>query len=159
MMMDGSFASRLGSIERHVGSKAELARRAGLSASGLQQYFTGGEPTLSKLIALAKAGNVSVEWLATGSGRGPEPENVREWREGHEVLGYCNHMVKEVGAAAGWKLGANEEHHLLMALHSFVEGELQKDKPCPDLGAAVALLRAEFGRLRGTPAPGTAESA
>jgi phage repressor protein C with HTH and peptisase S24 domain len=37
-----------------------------VSPSGINRLLDGGFPTLPILLALAKAGNVSVEWLSTG---------------------------------------------------------------------------------------------
>ncbi len=48
-----------------------FALAAHLSQTGLQRIFNGGEPTLSTLVALAQAADVSVEWLATGRGAWP----------------------------------------------------------------------------------------
>lgn len=45
-----------------------FATASGVSQTGLQRLINGGEPTLSTLVALAKAADVSVEWLATGEG-------------------------------------------------------------------------------------------
>lgn len=45
-----------------------FAKTCGISQSGLIRLVSGGLPTLSVLIAIAKANNVSIEWLATGDG-------------------------------------------------------------------------------------------
>lgn len=51
-------------------SQAAFARRSGVGESLLRQYFAGTEPSASRLVRLADAANVSIEWLATG--RGPK---------------------------------------------------------------------------------------
>lgn len=60
------FSERLKSIVP-VGSGREFAKRAGIGYSTVHNYLQGvSSPTLENLVSLAKAGNVSVEWLATG---------------------------------------------------------------------------------------------
>lgn len=62
----GKFHERLQSLLPRFKSVRAFATASGVSQTGLQRLINGGEPTLSTLIALAKAANVSVEWLATG---------------------------------------------------------------------------------------------
>jgi transcriptional regulator with XRE-family HTH domain len=51
------------------GSARSFAQKAGLSPSALRSYLSGAsDPTRKVLIAIASAGNVNVEWLATGVG-------------------------------------------------------------------------------------------
>jgi len=67
---DGSrstFPERLAQV---IGSSSVrgFARRAEVSDTFLRQCLSGRtEPTRTKLIAIARAGEVSVEWLATGT--------------------------------------------------------------------------------------------
>jgi transcriptional regulator with XRE-family HTH domain len=65
---DTAFLARLEECAQQCGSRASLARRAGLTPGSIQNYFEGGEPTRRTLVDLARAANVSVEWLATGEG-------------------------------------------------------------------------------------------
>lgn len=49
------------------GSGRDFAKRAGIGYSTVHNYLQGiSSPTLENLVLLARAGNVSVEWLATG---------------------------------------------------------------------------------------------
>jgi len=50
------------------GSVRRFARRAGIGATTLQNIVDGARPTVDKLVAIARAGGVSVDWLATGEG-------------------------------------------------------------------------------------------
>lgn len=60
------FSERLKSIVPS-GSGREFAKRAGIGYSTFHNYLQAiSSPTLENLVLLAKAGNVSVEWLATG---------------------------------------------------------------------------------------------
>jgi len=50
-------------------SVRNFAQRAGISEGGLRRYLSGNsEPGLSALKGIAKAGDVNIEWLATGEG-------------------------------------------------------------------------------------------
>lgn len=60
------FHSRLRKILDKFRSVNAFATAAGISPSGLNRLLDGGYPTLPILVALAKAGDVSVEWLSTG---------------------------------------------------------------------------------------------
>lgn len=60
------FHSRLRALLKKFKSNNAFAVAAGISPSGLNRLLEGGYPTLPILIALAKAGGVSVEWLSTG---------------------------------------------------------------------------------------------
>lgn len=54
-----------------AGGPGELARKSKLSRRVIDKYRSGNsDPSRERLIALADAGGVSVEWLATG--KGPE---------------------------------------------------------------------------------------
>lgn len=49
------------------GSGRDFAKRAGIGYSTVHNYLQAiSSPTLENLVLLARAGNVSVEWLATG---------------------------------------------------------------------------------------------
>ncbi|EPC3578156.1 LexA family transcriptional regulator [Citrobacter braakii] len=68
------FHARLRTIIDKFKSNNAFATASGISPSGLNRLLDGGYPTLPILIALAKAGEVSVEWLSTGG----EPLNTIE---------------------------------------------------------------------------------
>lgn len=63
-----TFVDRLKIAIALVGNASTLAKKAGISQSGLQRYLNGGEPTRKVLIALAEAASVSLLWLMTGEG-------------------------------------------------------------------------------------------
>jgi hypothetical protein len=65
---DPAFLERLEECASRCGSRASLARRAGLTPGSIQNYFDGGEPSRRTLVDLAKAANVTVQWLAAGEG-------------------------------------------------------------------------------------------
>lgn len=62
------FHARLNLLLPGFKSVRAFATASGVSQTGLQRLINGGEPTLSTLVALARAARVSVAWLATGEG-------------------------------------------------------------------------------------------
>lgn len=65
--IEGEFRTRLSQILQKFGSVASLARALGVSDNAIYKWMAGGgEPSVANLVALARAGGVSVEWLATG---------------------------------------------------------------------------------------------
>jgi hypothetical protein len=71
---DRGFIKRLEEIASGFPSRAALAKKADLPPSSLQSYIEGTEPTRPALVALARAANVSLEWLADNRGyKEPHP--------------------------------------------------------------------------------------
>ena len=69
MTEENEFAERMKVIIRKVGSADKLSKLSGISATIIGKYSSGlSDPTRKKLIALAKAADVSLEWLAAGIG-------------------------------------------------------------------------------------------
>lgn len=62
------FTLRLKQLVALEGSVSALAKKAGISHSGLLRYLAGGDPSRKVLIALSQAANVDLTWLATGRG-------------------------------------------------------------------------------------------
>jgi lambda repressor-like predicted transcriptional regulator len=60
------FKKRLQFCVEKVGTLYALAKKAGLPTNTLRRYFDDSEPSRTKLIAIAHAAEVSVQWLATG---------------------------------------------------------------------------------------------
>lgn len=63
-----SFADRLRILIDRAGSVLALAQAAGVSDSSVHLWLRGSEPSREKLVKLATAANVSIEWLAAGRG-------------------------------------------------------------------------------------------
>jgi phage repressor protein C with HTH and peptisase S24 domain len=60
-----------------VGNASALSRVTGISRRSIGEYLAGdAEPSTSRLVAIADAAGVSVEWLATGRGAGPEADGA-----------------------------------------------------------------------------------
>ncbi|MGO9060440.1 MAG: helix-turn-helix domain-containing protein [Candidatus Binataceae bacterium] len=64
-----SFAGRFALLVKEFGSRYRLAKASGVSESTLQQYGQQEVPPRGDILfKLARAANVSVQWLATGEG-------------------------------------------------------------------------------------------
>ncbi len=83
--------SRLKEAVRAAGGNQVVAERSGVSLSTLNRYLSGGEMKVANAVALARAVDVSLEWLLAGSGdmrpgvqrtgraqRNPPPESLEQ---------------------------------------------------------------------------------
>lgn len=71
---DTLFLERMNVLIERCGGPGELARKAGLSRRVIDKYRRGeSDPSRSRLVAMAMAANVSVEWLATGQESAVDP--------------------------------------------------------------------------------------
>ena len=69
MSGDATLSARIRRCAQIVGSGNALARKTGIPRSTLETYISGNvEPIARRLVTLARAAGVSVEWLATGEG-------------------------------------------------------------------------------------------
>ncbi|HCA27793.1 MAG TPA: hypothetical protein DEP05_09205 [Betaproteobacteria bacterium] len=84
------------------GSVSAFARKAGIYESLLRQYVAGSMPGADKLVAIARAAHVNLEWLATGEGPMDAPPRptlkVRESAADYHGV--------ETGAPAGYVVAA-----------------------------------------------------
>src|SRR5260370_11489880 len=66
-VVDAAFRARLTQVIQSFGSVVALATAVGVSDNAIYKWLSGrGQPSVANLVALARAGRVSVEWLATG---------------------------------------------------------------------------------------------
>lgn len=64
-----TFSERMNVLVDRIGSPEELAKRSQLSRRVIDKYRSGeSEPNRPRLVAMARSGGVSVEWLASGEG-------------------------------------------------------------------------------------------
>lgn len=64
---DDGFVGRMRIAAQYAGNATRLAEATGISRRAIAEYLAGkSDPNRSRLIAIAKAAGVSVEWLATG---------------------------------------------------------------------------------------------
>ncbi len=76
-----SLADRIRICAHLVGSGDELARKAGLARRTLENYLNGREPQASRLLAIAKAAGVSLDWLVGGDGEMSPPQPAQSSSE------------------------------------------------------------------------------
>ena len=64
---DPAFVERIKLACAMAGGRKELAARSGLSVSVIDKYVNGkSDPSRQRLVAIAEAAGVSLQWLATG---------------------------------------------------------------------------------------------
>lgn len=103
--LESSFIERMKLCAERVGSVSALARAAGISQSGIRRYFSGGEPSRPQLIAIAKAADVTVAWLATGKEPSPIEDSGEDrsttYMERSNANADEDPSVNEVGCGTG----------------------------------------------------------
>ena len=102
-----TLAERIRKCAALVGSGDELARRTGIPRRTLESYMTGdSEPKASRIVAIAQAADVSVDWLVTGKPPVHTAERIGQFVEATDRKS----SVPVVGLAEcglkGWYLGA-----------------------------------------------------
>lgn len=119
------FPARLGKLIGDSSVRA-FARKAGVSDTFLRQCLAGRtEPTRTKLLALARAGETTVEWLATGDGNrhaaaeaaGPDPGLDRA------LLESVITAVEQVLGETGCSLSADRKALLVTVLYEMHTGD------------------------------------
>lgn len=73
-MSQGEWRSRLKRLAKQVGGQAHLATLAGISQRALQTYLNEGRDIpWERMVAIADAAHVSLDWLARGTDQPPAP--------------------------------------------------------------------------------------
>jgi hypothetical protein len=65
---ESDFPRRLQELIEEFGSRYALSKASGIAISTLQAYEAGSKPGLDALVAMARTGNLSLDWLLTGRG-------------------------------------------------------------------------------------------
>jgi phage repressor protein C with HTH and peptisase S24 domain len=66
-IVEAEFRARLTQVIQSFGSVVTLAKAVGVSDNAIYKWLSGrGQPSVTNLVALARAARVSIEWLATG---------------------------------------------------------------------------------------------
>lgn len=100
--MVDTFAERLRITARRVGGQTGLAAKSGVPKSTLAKYISGeSEPNVERLVALAEAAGVGVNWLATGEDEGG---SVREAPRQYGVPDSC-HLVPRLAVEVSTGMG------------------------------------------------------
>jgi phage repressor protein C with HTH and peptisase S24 domain len=66
-LVDSELRARLTQVIESFGSVVMVAKAVGVSDNAIYKWLAGrGQPSVTNLVALARAARVSIEWLATG---------------------------------------------------------------------------------------------
>jgi phage repressor protein C with HTH and peptisase S24 domain len=66
-LVDAGLRARLTQVIESFGSVVMVAKAVGVSDNAIYKWLAGrGQPSVTNLVALARAARVSIEWLATG---------------------------------------------------------------------------------------------
>lgn len=89
-----AFADRLLAL---IGERSRngFARDVGIGETSLRQYLAGGTPGLDKVVQIAAATGVSIEWLATGEG--PREKVAESMRDSSRVPSHEEGTQRERG--------------------------------------------------------------
>lgn len=116
--------TRINEVSAIIGGKKEVAKVAGLSESQLHRIVAGdSQPKLEPIVAIARAANISLEWLATGEGP-MRPDEVREGRANYSVemgeFALIPGYNVEVAAGVGTFPGGEESTRKLAFRHKWL---------------------------------------
>ncbi len=96
------FRLRLDQVLRQFASVADLARAVGVSDNAIYKWMSGrGQPSVTNLVALARAARVSVEWLATGRELSGTKHGHRPTGQPGDYVFVPRYDVKEPAARGG----------------------------------------------------------
>jgi phage repressor protein C with HTH and peptisase S24 domain len=119
IVVDAAFRSRLTQVIHSFGSVVALATAIGVSDNAIYKWLRGlGHPSVANLVALARAGRVSVEWLATGAEAAQSaqaitravehgdfvfmPRNRIRFSSGRDGILRSDQVVDSIAFRAGW---------------------------------------------------------
>ncbi len=120
------FCHRLTRILGQFGSVAALARAVGVSDNAIYKWLSGrGEPNLANLISLARAGHVSVEWLATG--RQVESSSKSQLQGNAAEYAFVPRYIVEGPAAQGFPITSEQVVDYLALKIEWVHSRLRAD--------------------------------
>lgn len=130
---DATFADRL-AIAIGDESAHAFARRSEIGDSTLRRYLAGSVPGVDKLLVLADAAGVTLDWLAAG--RGPMRGGMQQSQEMVPVEGFVPIPQLDVRASAGsGHLAVSEDAYATTDVVAFREAWLRR------LGVSVNFAR------------------
>jgi len=69
---------RIKELRKEGETQIEFAERMGTTQASISRYLNGRQPDRETLIKIASRSNVSLDWLLTGKGPAPAPQNSQE---------------------------------------------------------------------------------
>lgn len=125
-----SLGDRIRTCAGMAGSGEELSRRTGIPLSTMHSYVNGkSEPQASRLVSIAHAVQVDIEWLVTGAARALDTKETAVDEEYAFIPLYDAHISQGHGA---WTEGAR-----VLTRLAFTRYSLRKKGLSPDTLAAV----------------------
>lgn len=123
-------------LKKLIGSDSvrSFAHRCGLSDSVLRKYLAGkSEPGMSALISMARAGKVTIQWLATGEGPMKAEEKEKGGGESEkradfdlERLQLAIETIEEALQETGRAMKPNKKAEMVVATYEFFGDEEQE---------------------------------
>lgn len=107
---------RIAQVADKIGGKRKLAQKSGVKEPQIYRYISGVNlPTVNVLFSLAKAGDVSLDWLISG-----EEKNLAgsERTEDFGLLHYVIKRTHDIIRESGMKLSSSQIAILLMIIYS-----------------------------------------
>lgn len=135
-------------LAAEVGNLAELARKSGLSRRVIDKYRNGeSDPSRARLVALARAAGVRVEWLATGEEpmRPNEPRARSTTGIDSDLLARIHKGVAEVYRAENARISPDRLAEEVARIYDeLVSVYLSPDKRLVGLDLALHQLRRDL---------------
>ena len=118
--MKSEISKRIDEVIKKAGGQTAISEKTGIPLKSISNYCLGiSPPKLEPLIQIAKATNVSLDWLATGEGL-PEKDHLDE-------------MVKEI------KIDADLMAEIVKIVNEYLDS-LDRELPPEKLGKIYAYL-------------------
>jgi transcriptional regulator with XRE-family HTH domain len=131
-----------------------FAQRAGVKPSTLQAVLQGTRPIVDTLVAIARAGGVSVDWLATGEG----PKSLGEVHSVHafaestgsdpdggyelQLMRQCIIDIEEILAEFGKQLEPQAKASVIIDLYGLQKDEKLRTGNSLAVAKVIQLVRA-----------------
>lgn len=118
--MKSEISKRIDEVIKKAGGQTAISEKTGIPLKSISNYCLGiSPPKLEPLIQIAKATNVSLDWLATGEGM-PEKDHLDE-------------MVKDI------KVDADLMAEIVKVVNEYLDS-LDRELPPEKLGKIYAYL-------------------
>ncbi|TXH34806.1 MAG: XRE family transcriptional regulator [Rhodospirillaceae bacterium] len=138
-----AFAERMKYCAGKVGNAARLARETGISRRAIGDYLAGEvEPSRPRLVAIANAAGVCVEWLATGKGpRVPSETQIQHADFDRELFTDCWLAVEELLDGLGKELTGRDLIELVFAVYELQLLERAEGRQGLNMANVIRLVR------------------
>ena len=106
----GRFSERLTQLMGDE-SLRSFSRKVGISDGTIRKYLDNSEPTLTRLVSIAHACDVNIDWLATGSGSMRPSDTAEPVKEPSPFVTVdCDDFCEEFALIPGYHLAVSAGH-------------------------------------------------